>query len=189
MTTFVMNELMLNYDEAYKIQKIYFKKYGTTMRGLMENHKIEPTYFLDYVHKIDLSPIKKNDKLLEKGLKNLPGRKIIFTNGSKKHALNVMRHLGVSHHFDKVFDILDSNYIPKPDKAVYTKMIKKFEINPKSSAMIEDMAQNLIPAHELGMKTVWLRSKLDWAMESSENGHIDYIIEDLIEWFNDIQGM
>ena len=68
-------------------------------------------------------------------------------------------------------------------------MIKKFEINPKSSAMIEDMAQNLIPAHDLGMKTVWLRSKLDWAMESSENGHIDYIIEDLVEWFNDIQGI
>ena len=79
MTTFVMKELMLNYDEAYKIQKIYFKKYGTTMRGLMENHKIEPTYFHDYVHKIDLSPIKKNDKLLDRGLKNLPGRKIIFT--------------------------------------------------------------------------------------------------------------
>ena len=55
--------------------------------------------------------------------------------------------------------------------------------------MIEDMAQNLVPAHELGIKTIWLRSKLDWAMESSENGHIDYIIEDLIEWFNDIQGI
>ena len=186
MTSFIMRELNLTKVEAYTMQKSYFKNHGTTMRGLILHHQTNPSQFLEYVHNIDLSPITRNDEQLNHALKNLSGIKVIFTNGSKNHALNVTRHLGIEHHFDSIFDILDSNYIPKPNKNVYIKMVETLGINPKTSAMIEDLAQNLIPAHELGIKTVWLRSSLDRAIENSKSTHIDYEIDDLTKWINDI---
>ena len=186
MTHFIMNKLSLNKSQAYSLQKAYFRKHGTTMRGLIENHQIDPSEFLEYVHNVDLSLISRNNEPLNRALESLPGRKVIFTNASKIHSLNVTRHMGIDHHFDSIFDITDSNYIPKPDKLVYSNMVEQLEIKPQAAVMIEDMAKNLIPAYELGMTTVWLRSEIDWAIDCSQNGHIHYFIDDLINWFNDL---
>ena len=182
MTSFIMETLHVDREEAYKIQKTYFQEYGTTMRGLMVNHDTDPLQFLDYVHDIDLSPIKNNNNALNRALSLLPGRKIIFTNGSKNHANNIINHMGVNHHFDAIFDIVDSGFIPKPDRKAYQILVQELTINPKTTIMVEDMACNLLPASDLGMTTVWVKSDLEWATKSSGNGHIDYIIGDLTNW-------
>lgn len=182
MTLFIMKELHLNQESAYKVQKIYFKKYGTTLRGLMIENKIDPLQFLNFVHDINLSAIPKNNTQLNQALQQLPGRKVIFTNGSKTHANNITNHLGIRHHFDSIFDIVASNYIPKPNKSIYKNMIEKLKINPKAAVMVEDMACNLLPAADLGMTTVWIKSNLRWAAADSKNISINYTINDLTTW-------
>ena len=130
MTQFIMAELQINKKLALVVQKKYFRAHGTTLRGLMINHNIDPLCFLKFVHDIDLSPINKQNTLLDSELKRLPGRKVIFTNGSVEHAQNVTKHMGIDHHFDYIFDIVASNYIPKPGKQVYKEMVAKLNINP-----------------------------------------------------------
>ncbi|MGY9015462.1 MAG: pyrimidine 5'-nucleotidase, partial [Rhodospirillales bacterium] len=114
---FVADFLGLEQDEAYKVQKQFFKEYGTTLRGLMDVHGMAPKEYLDYVHAIDLSPVVANPEL-DKALAALPGRKIIFTNGDTPHAERVMDRLGVKQHFEPVFDIVAAGYVPKPNPSV-----------------------------------------------------------------------
>lgn len=180
-----MQALELNWDDAHKKQKSFFRQYGTSMRGMMTVHGTSPHDYLDYVHDIDLSPVPVSPAL-DAALNLLPGRKVIFTNGSTKHAQNVTQKLGILDHFDGIFDIVDSQFTPKPDLGVYEKMIAEFGINPKTSVMVEDMARNLVPAHELGMTTVWVRSETDWAKESSSGDHIHHVVDDLAEWLGDL---
>ena len=187
MTLFIMEKLQLNKHEAYNLQKKYFQNHGTTMHGLMINHGTDPSEFLDYVHKIDLSPIEKQNPLLNAALKRLPGRKIIFTNGTVEHAKNVTTHMGILHHFDFIFDIVQSSYKPKPDPLAYKKMTKKLKINAKAAIMIEDMACNLLPAAQLGMATAWIRSETEWATKGKDNLDIDYIIDDLPTWLRKLE--
>ncbi len=180
-TQFIMQALDLEWGEAHKKQKAFFREYGTTLNGMMQMHGTQPEEYLDYVHNIDLSPIPHAPDLGE-ALEQLPGRKVIFTNGSTDHAKNVMQKLGVTRHFDGIFDIVDCQFTPKPERSVYEKMIKAFDINPLSAVMIEDMARNLAPAAALGMTTVWVRTDTAWAVEGSDADHIHHIIDDLAPW-------
>src|SRR5262245_20448344 len=98
---------LLNVDEAEaeKIQKTFYKVHGTTLRGLMLNHAVDPDDFLEFVHKIDHSVVKP-DPALGRALKQLPGKKYIFTNGSRSHAEKVAERLGFTDHFNDIFDIV-----------------------------------------------------------------------------------
>ncbi len=180
-TEYIMQALNLDWDAAYKKQKSFFRDYGTSLRGMMEVHNISPKDYLEYVHNIDLNPIVPSPTL-NQALAQLPGRKVIFTNGSKAHAKNVTNKLGITHHFDATFDIVDCDFTPKPDQGVYVKMLEALSINPKSAVMIEDMACNLVPAAALGMTTVWIQTEEIWAKEGAGGDHINYIVENLTEW-------
>jgi len=184
-TRFIMGHLDLSWDTAYKIQKSYFREHGTSMRGMMTNHGTDPAEFLEAVHQIDLSVIPPNPDLGD-ALTRLPGRKVIFTNGSTKHAHNVISHLGINHHFEAIFDIVDSGYRPKPDHQVYLKMVADLDINPNDAIMVEDMAKNLVPAAKMGMTTVWVRTDATWGIEGSDGDHIDHIVDDLADWLADL---
>ena len=129
MTKYVSNKLNVNLDEAKKIQKKYFHKYNTTLNGMMKHHKTDANEFLDFVHDIDIDFLAKDLKLDEE-LKKLEGKKIIFTNGSKKHALNVTQRIGINQHFDDIFDIVDSGFVPKPAIEPYKKLVEKHKIDP-----------------------------------------------------------
>jgi len=187
-TNYICEHLGLEWDEAYRVQKSFFHKHGTTMRGLMSEHGTDPDHFLDYDHDIDLTPVDANPAL-EQALSRLPGRKIIFTNGSVDHADNVMNKLGVRHHFEAVFDIVASDYRPKPERAVYDKLVEEHGIAAPKSVMIEDMARNLKPAHDMGMTCVWVRTETKWGQESSEDEHVHLVVDDLTEWLCDLTGM
>ena len=146
MTQYVSNKLNVNLDKAKKIQIDYFHKYNTTLNGMIKNHKIDANEFLDFVHDIDIDFLKKDLKLNEE-LKKLDGKKIIFTNGPRKHALNVTRKIGIDQHFDDIFDIIDSNFVPKPAMKPYKKLVEKHKIDPNLCVFIEDIARNLKPAY------------------------------------------
>jgi putative hydrolase of the HAD superfamily len=184
-TEYIMQTLNLDWDAAYKKQKLFFREYGTSLRGMMEVHDIPPKDYLEYVHNIDLKPVIPSPAL-NQALGQLPGRKVIFTNGSRTHAKNVTDKLGITHHFSATFDIVDCEFTPKPDINVYVKMLKALSIDPKSAVMIEDMACNLAPAAALGMTTVWIRTEEVWAKEGAGGDHINYSVDDLTEWLKTI---
>jgi len=184
-TEFIMQALSLEWDDAHKKQKSFFREFGTTLNGMMQMHGTHPQEYLEYVHDIDLSPIPHSPNL-DKALDQLPGRKVIFTNGSTDHARKVTQKLGVTQHFDGIFDIVDCQFIPKPELSVYEKMIAAFGINPKATVMVEDMARNLVPAAALGMTTVWVRTDTAWATEGSDEDHIHHTIDDLTPWLEEL---
>ena len=186
MGAFIEKELGLDPTAAYILQKQHFAKYGTTMRGLMEENGVDPVAYMEYVHRVDLAGLVA-DPALDRALAALPGRKLIFTNGSVAHAERIIRHLGIDRHFTGIFDIAASQWVPKPDPACYAEILRRHALNPVRTAMVEDMARNLAPAAALGLMTVWLRTdpnrpELGWAREGSDSGHIDHTIDDLPGW-------
>ena len=173
MSKYISEKLNITVEEARKIQKNYFHEYNTTLNGMIKNHKIDANEFLEFVHDIDIDFLKKDEKLAEE-MKKLEGKKIIFTNGSKKHAINVTRRIGIEQYFDGIFDIVDSDFIPKPSIEPYKKLVEKHKIDPKLSVLVEDIARNLKPAYEMGMKTVWIENDEPWAKEFSDSNFINY---------------
>ena len=176
MKSFIAEHLNVPLDEAFKIQKEYYLNNGTTLRGLMLYHNVQPEKFLNYVHDIDLTSIRKN-KELSNELKNYNGKKIIFTNGSDKHAKKVLNKIGLSKTIDHVFDIIKADYIPKPDVLTYKKVIKEYSLIPKKTIMIDDLPNNLKTAKELGIKTVLI--KKDFFNGNTYN-YIDIICDNLL---------
>ena len=162
MSKYISEKLNVSIEEARKIQKSYFYEYNTTLNGMIKNHKINANEFLDYVHDINIDFLKKDTKLSEE-LGKLNGKKIIFTNGSKKHAINVTERIGIDQHFDDIFDIVESDFIPKPAIEPYNKLVEKHKIDPNLCVLVEDIARNLKPAYEMGMKTVWIENDEPWA--------------------------
>jgi len=160
MTGFVGELLGLEPVEAKKLQKQLYHKHGTTLAGLMIEHKIVPERFLDHVHDIDYSPVPAAPDLVE-ALEKLPGRKVIFTNGSRRHAQRVLERQGTGQLFEEIFDIADANYIPKPRDEAFASFFASHAIDGSTAAMFEDLPQNLEPAHARGMITVLVHSHLD----------------------------
>ena len=195
MTTFIAENLKISHEEAFNIQKQNFIDHGTTLAGFMNtgNSKKNPDKFLEYVHDINLNSLKEDNKL-RKILLMLPGKKYIFTNGTKKHAENVLKKLNLENIFQSIFGIKEANYLPKPNIETYNLFLKINNIDPKTSIMFEDMGRNLIPAKELGMTTVLLERKLPNKNNSEQKEKYkdlwndvydaDYIIDDIVKFLN-----
>jgi len=181
---FIEELLGLEAIAARDLQKRYFREHGTTLRGLMTHHGIDPEVFLDFVHEIDMTPVPPSPELAA-ALANLPGRKFIFTNGSVAHAERVMARLGVAAHFDGVFDIVAAGYLPKPDPTTYRSMVERYAIDPARAAMIEDLPRNLRPAAALGMTTVLVLTGEEWAMTDAAGDHIHHVTDDLVGWLGE----
>ena len=186
MTKYISNKLNLSLEKAKELQTNYFHKYNTSLNGLMIHHDIKPEDFLKYVHDIDLSFMKK-DFVLRNELENLNIKKFIFTNGSKQHAKNITKHLGINDLFDGLFDIVDAEFSPKPTAKAFDLMIKKFKINPKETLYIEDIAKNLSIGKERGAITAWLINDEYWGKKESDKEFIDYKIENLSLFLKEIR--
>lgn len=171
--------------EARRIQKDYFHEFGTTLAGLMHHHDIDPHGYLEFVHDIDLSAIARNERMAG-ALAKIPGRKIIYTNGSFDHAARVLARIGITDHFEAVHDVHASDFIPKPERAAMDAMIARYEIDPKSAVMVEDIARNLTPASRAGMATVWVRTASEWSSRDADPDHIDHETDDLTAWLTEL---
>lgn len=183
MKAYLATFLNISEDEAFRVQKSYFKTYGTTLRGMMLNHAMDPVPYLDFVHDIDISAIPPAPKL-DAQLARLTGRKVIFTNADLPHVERVLNRLGITDHFDAVFDIHDADFIPKPEPQVYDTLVQRFAIQPKRAVMVEDIARNLEPAAALGMATVWVKpvTECPVSKEQPTGPHVDYETDDLVAW-------
>jgi pyrimidine 5'-nucleotidase len=128
MGTFISELLKVDRVEARRIQKQFFYEHGTTLRGLMTDHGVHPDAFLDFVHDIDHTPIPA-DPALADALQALPGRKLVFTNGTVAHADKVLARLGLGGHFSGIFDIVHADYIPKPELGPYEKFVRDHAVD------------------------------------------------------------
>jgi putative hydrolase of the HAD superfamily len=188
---YIANFLKVTKDEAFRVQKDYYKRYGTSMRGLMTEHGMKPDDFLAFVHGIDHSPLTP-DAALGAALEKLPGRKLILTNGTRAHADAVMRRLEVHTHFEDVFDIIAAELEPKPSPRTYDRFLKRHGVDPASAAMFEDLSRNLEVPHALGMTTVLIvpqntREILreQWELEGRDAAHVDHVTDDLAGFLRD----
>jgi putative hydrolase of the HAD superfamily len=182
---FVAAWLKVSREEARRIQKDYYRRYGTTMRGMMTEHGVSADDFLAYVHQIDHSPLEPNPAM-GAAIARLPGRKLILTNGSTDHADKVLQRLGIGAHFEAVFDIIAAELEPKPAPQTYQKFLGTHGVNPRTSAMFEDLARNLIVPHQLGMTTVLVVPdgtrqvvREDWELEGRGAAHVGHVTDDL----------
>jgi putative hydrolase of the HAD superfamily len=186
MTHFIADRLDLTLEAALTVQKTYFHAHGTTLRGLMTVDRVDPEDFLNFVHQVDLSGVPR-DAVLIAALGALPGRKIVHTNGSHRHAERLLDHLGIAASFCGIVDIAAAGYEPKPGLAGYHTLLQRHRVNPVTALMVEDMAKNLVPAATLGMTTAWVRNSVDWAADGSKNDHIHHVVDDLGGFLADIR--
>ncbi|MBC2857958.1 pyrimidine 5'-nucleotidase [Stappia sp. 28M-7] len=191
---YIARHLGLGADEARAKQKAFYRDYGTTLRGLMIEHRIEPDAFLEYVHDIDYSPVQPNPDL-GVAIARLPGRKYIFTNGDRPHAERTAARLGISEHFDDIFDIVAAGLLPKPNLETYNRFLDKTGVSPARAAMFEDLARNLQVPHKLGMRSVLLVPegtrgvfREEWEMEGQNAPHVDFVTDDLTGFLNAVHG-
>ena len=195
MTDFVARFLRLPREEARATQKRYYAEHGTTLNGLMSMHGMEPGEFLDHVHEIDLSPLPQTPDLAD-AIGALPGRKFVYTNGSRGHARRVTEYMGLGDVFDGQFAIEDSHFKPKPDLSSYQAFNQLYGIDPSQAVFFEDLVRNLAPAHAMGYATVLVQSEKDWSHEPASARpagigddlppHIDYVTRDLTEFLRSI---
>jgi putative hydrolase of the HAD superfamily len=188
---FVAKLLDLAPDEAQRVQKDYYRRYGTTLRGLMVEHGIQPDGFLEYVHDIDHSPVEPNPRLAA-AIARLPGKRYIMTNGSRPHAEKIAARLGITEHFDDIFDIVRAELLPKPNRETYDRFLAATGVRASAAAMFEDLARNLVVPQALGMATVLVipgtRTVIteDWELEGREAPHVEFLTDDLGEFLEQV---
>ena len=182
---YIASYLKVPADEARRIQKDYYRRYGTSMRGMMSLHGVSADEYLAYVHQIDHSPLEPNPAM-GAAIARLPGRKLVLTNGSTDHAGKVLERLGIGAHFEAVFDIIAAELEPKPAPQTYQRFLDLHGVDPASSAMFEDLARNLVVPHQLGMTTVLVVPdgakevvREEWELEGRDAGHVDHVTDDL----------
>lgn len=185
MEAYVGELLGLGREDARAVQKRYFHEHGTTLKGLMLSHGVDPYHFLAAVHDIDTSVLDVNPRL-HASLMRLPGRRIVFTNGDQPYAERVLTALGILDCFEDIHDIHAMAYQPKPDPRAYSGLCAAHGVDPARAFFVDDMAHNLKPAHALGMVTGWVNN----GSERGDHGHspdfIDYEIADLTDWLEEL---
>jgi putative hydrolase of the HAD superfamily len=189
---FVQRALSLPPAEAQRLQKDYYQRYGTTLRGLIVEHGITADEFLAYVHDIDHSAVLP-DPALSDAIENLPGKKFILTNGSRAHAEKVAGRLGITHHFSDIFDIVRLDLLPKPAEASYHRFVAETGVRPERAAMFEDLSRNLTVPKALGMATVLVVPSAAaevlteaWEQEGREGEHIDFVTDNIGSFLGDV---
>ncbi|HKA79771.1 MAG TPA: pyrimidine 5'-nucleotidase [Xanthobacteraceae bacterium] len=183
---YIARFLDVTHEEAFRVQKDYYRRYGTSMRGLMTEHGMQADDFLEFVHQIDHSPLQPNPGL-GAALERLGGRKLILTNGTRQHADAVMRRLAIHEHFEDVFDIIAAELEPKPLAQTYDRFLTRHGVDPTKAAMFEDLARNLETPHALGMTTVLVVPegtrevfREDWELAGRDAPHVDHVTDDLV---------
>jgi putative hydrolase of the HAD superfamily len=190
---YIADFLKVGKEEAFRLQKDYYKRYGTSMRGLMTEHGMKPDDFLDFVHQVDHSPLEPNPAL-GAAIETLHGRKLILTNGTRRHADAVLARLGLTTHFEDIFDIVAAELEPKPSALTYDRFLATHGVDPAKSAMFEDLARNLAVPHTLGMTTVLVvpQNTRDvfreaWELEGRDAPHVDHVTDDLVTFLQKIR--
>lgn len=181
MTRFIMRELGLSRDASDRLRRDYWRRHGTTLRGLIESHDVDPNAFLAEVHDLDLSALKPDPELVG-AMRRLPGRRIVHTNGARVHAARVLAARGLAGLFDAVYAIEDKDLVPKPQPDAYARIVALSGLDPARAAMIDDDARNLEVPKAMGMTTVWLCHRPG----AKAPAHVDRRVTDLTQFLQEI---
>ncbi len=187
MGSYIQRLLDCDPEEARRVQKAHFHEHGTTLAGLMLEHGVDPHEFLEHVHDIPLDRVSRDERLARL-LAALPGRRFVFTNGDAPYARRVLEAIGVHAEFDDLHDIHASSLRPKPDPHGYELLCERFGIDPHQALLIDDMAQNLKPAKQLGMTTVWVDNDSERGNHGADDSFIDHKVRDVADWLAEILG-
>lgn len=180
---FVAEFLKVDRVEARVIQKDYFREFGLTLRGLMVNHDLDPEIYFDYMTREELYDMEP-DPVLSQAIAQLPGRKVVYTNAPGRHAELALSRLGMSDHFEAVYDIQAADFLPKPAIGAYSELCRLHDIDPAKAVMVDDIVGNLEPAAELGMTTVWMKTSAEWARNVEVADYVHHVTEDLAGWIH-----
>lgn len=179
MTNWVMDALGVDRAEADRLRQKYWHEHGTTLAGLMREHGVDPGPYLHDVHDISFDALEP-DPDLANHITNLPGRKIVYTNGSAPYAEQVLFARGLSGLFDAVYGVEHADFHPKPDRAAFDAVFARDGVKPDVAAMFEDDPRNLAVPHDLGMKTVHV------APDPEPADHIHHHTDDLTEFLRQL---
>jgi len=185
MGAYVARLLGVDPVEAHRVQKGFFHEHGTTLRGLMNEHGVDPHHFLDDVHDIDVGVVAPAPLLVE-SIARLPGRKLIFTNADTPYAEKVLARLGLNTAFEAIHDVHAMDYLPKPDPRAYRGLCEKYAIDPARALFVDDMERNLAPAKAIGMTTVWVDNGSEQGPRHAAPAFIDHSITDVGDWLADV---
>ncbi len=180
MITYVMDTLGIDHGAADKLRGDYWRNHGTTLAGLMQEHSIDPEPFLVAVHDISLDHLEP-DQMLAGHIKALPGRKIVYTNGSAPYAERVLAARGLSGLFDGIYGVEHADYRPKPERSAFERVFAQAGVETVKAAMFEDDPRNLTAPHAMGMRTVHV------APEVFESDHIHHHTMDLTEFLGHLR--
>ncbi len=178
---FVERHFKIDAEAAHVIRHDYWRKYGTTLGGLMAEHRVDPHGYLDFVHDVDLGKLQPCARL-RAGIEALPGRKLLFTNADAPYADRVLAARGLNGLFEGMFDIHCMEHRPKPDRTSYDRFCATFDFAPETALFVEDSVHNLEPAKAMGMTTVWVNHSGE-----ARPGYVDHEISDVADWLHDIR--
>lgn len=153
MTAFVMTALGVARDEADRLRRHYWRTYGTTLAGLMREHDVDPAPYLDQVHDISFHALEPDRELAAK-IADLPGRKVVYTNGCAPYAQRVVEARGLDGLFDAIYGVEHADFLPKPERGAFDRVFARDGLQTGRAAMFEDDPRNLAVPHDLGMRTV-----------------------------------
>jgi putative hydrolase of the HAD superfamily len=191
-TAFICDLYGLDGLSARALQKFFYYRHGTTLKALMDEDGVDPQAFLDFAHAIDHSLLRP-DPALRDAIKALPGRKLIMTNGSRRHAETVAQKLGILEAFEDIFDIVAATYHPKPERHAYEQFLEQHRVDPSRAAMFDDITLNLTVPHQLGMRTILILPattdpfRETFEQEAGEAAFLDYITHDLTGFLQNLQ--
>lgn len=171
---YLMEHLQLSEDDAKILRQRYFQKYGTALRGLMVERStdVNPEDYLQFVHAVSLTKYIGSNPELAAMLRSIDLPKVIFTNATLEHAQRVLEILGISDCFSRIIDIRAVDYISKPDRRAYDKLLSLIGAQPGECILVEDSARNLLPAKALGMKSI--------LVDSADCDEVDYCVKDIL---------
>ncbi len=172
MTDYVVQAIGVDRAEADRLRNHYWREYGTTLAGLMAEHDLDPDPYLHAVHQVDMSHMDADAELADH-IRALPGRRIVYTNGSAPYAERVLAARGLTGLFDAIYGVEHAGYRPKPDRAAFEAIFDKDGIQADKAAMFEDDPRNLAAPHEMGMRTVHV------APDPHKADHIHHHTDDL----------
>lgn len=179
MTRYVMDSLGVDRPEADRLRRHYWATYGTTLAGLMREHAVDPTPYLTHVHDIDFTVLEPDPELAAR-IGALPGRRIVYTNGSAPYAEQVLSHRGLGGLFDAVYGVEHAGFLPKPEQAAFEAVFATDGTDPTRAAMFEDDIRNLAAPHAMGMRTVLVTP------EPKQADHVHHHTDDLAAFLSQL---
>ncbi|MED5619547.1 pyrimidine 5'-nucleotidase [Ideonella sp. BN130291] len=162
MSDYIQQTLAMTADEADRLRRHYWQRYGATLLGLVRHHGVKAPHFLDHTHRMPgLEGMLKGHPHDFAALRTLPGRKYILTNAPRAYTERVLRTLGIGHLFDGVITIegmrMFGHWRPKPDTRMFRRLAAQLGVRPAQCVLVEDTLAHQKAARGLGFRTVWMQ--------------------------------